>query len=1160
MPNLPNLSGSNIQDTYQRVLHTDGTLIYNGTGSVISNMPTTASFAVTASHALQAVVEITKEVTSSYAETASMASDSFIVQGEITASGNISASGTITADKFIVPFGSSIIGEDSSGNTNDVIVTNTADSFGVIFGDSDHSAVLAGAAISLDSGLDIHLNADGGDVTFADGTGGTKVNINTTEGHITASGNISASGDMHASNFILPANGTIAPSTNNQTIKFTTKPPGAVENGEMLTIGPDLIEAKGSSGQATLTSMLRLDSPDGGQRIISFNNDSADIDFSIQSDNLVAFKLDAANDMMAFRDYVGIGNSANKWPTDNYGLAGTPTYQLMVMGKTKLTGSVEIEGPLTASGIISSSGTGFFENLDVDGTTNLDAVDIDGNVQLDGTFTVGVNGNGKDVKFYGQLSNRYIQWDQSVNQLKFQDNTRLAFGTGAAEAAFDSSIIYDASNLIIDSDTGIQLVSDNNKIEITGNITASGNISASATLIANEANIIGNITASGDITSSGDILANSFLVYGIGGLDSNPDGTLLRLDGGGQFSDGISYGRPGILSNHHFNGHITASGNISASGDIINTGNIIVGDKILLTDSTTADYIDYVGSGFLYKGNGKFSGNITASFNISASEKVFADQFEAGTAYRLLDNSEVDRHIITQYSNFISLGNTNFSGINITGSMNAVSSSFQHLEIEDQLVHSGDPETRMRFSSDTIYFDVGGASAMLTIAEDNQDIVTIGNGNDIDFKVRTLNDDNLIFAQGDTDRVGIGTDTPGMKLDVAGDINATNIRLSGNITASGAISSSFTGENFLGGDLNMVGADIILDNAQKIQFKHATSGAEFGNILMNSSNNMLFQNLKSNGDINLKSGNDSNKGNVIIMAGGTTDVIATFGETAGLNLVGSYTASGDVSSSGTILAQNIIANSDITASGDISASGFITGKEVKIGPDDTARLRYNDPNLEILQGGLKVIGGPVTATRITASGDVSSSGNVYADGFYSNNQQVIDYDGSKIRIGNVPTNIPGNITASGNISSSGNFIGNRQFDKSSDVDNNTTQGDIVYAGGQGTIAEGDIVFMDTSGNWQKARADGASTATSILGIALGSNAGNDGILLRGMFTLDHNVGNDQGVPLYLSDTTAGSATVTAPSDSGDIVRIIGYNLGDDDEIWFDPDKSWVEIS
>ena len=30
---LPDLSGSNIQDTFQRVLHTDGTSIFDGTGS-----------------------------------------------------------------------------------------------------------------------------------------------------------------------------------------------------------------------------------------------------------------------------------------------------------------------------------------------------------------------------------------------------------------------------------------------------------------------------------------------------------------------------------------------------------------------------------------------------------------------------------------------------------------------------------------------------------------------------------------------------------------------------------------------------------------------------------------------------------------------------------------------------------------------------------------------------------------------------------------------------------------------------------------------------------------------------------------------------------------------------------------------------------------------
>lgn len=32
---LPNLSGSNIQDTFQRVLHTDGASIFNGTGSTV---------------------------------------------------------------------------------------------------------------------------------------------------------------------------------------------------------------------------------------------------------------------------------------------------------------------------------------------------------------------------------------------------------------------------------------------------------------------------------------------------------------------------------------------------------------------------------------------------------------------------------------------------------------------------------------------------------------------------------------------------------------------------------------------------------------------------------------------------------------------------------------------------------------------------------------------------------------------------------------------------------------------------------------------------------------------------------------------------------------------------------------------------------------------
>jgi len=46
---LPDLTGLNIEDTYQRVLHTDGTNIYDGTGSIV-NVVNTGSFATTGSN------------------------------------------------------------------------------------------------------------------------------------------------------------------------------------------------------------------------------------------------------------------------------------------------------------------------------------------------------------------------------------------------------------------------------------------------------------------------------------------------------------------------------------------------------------------------------------------------------------------------------------------------------------------------------------------------------------------------------------------------------------------------------------------------------------------------------------------------------------------------------------------------------------------------------------------------------------------------------------------------------------------------------------------------------------------------------------------------------------------------------------------------------
>ena len=59
-------------------------------------------------------------------------------------------------------------------------------------------------------------------------------------------------------------------------------------------------------------------------------------------------------------------------------------------------------------------------NLDVDGTTNLDAVDIDDTVQIDATVTVGEDDTGYDVKFFGASSGAFMLYDESEDTLEIR--------------------------------------------------------------------------------------------------------------------------------------------------------------------------------------------------------------------------------------------------------------------------------------------------------------------------------------------------------------------------------------------------------------------------------------------------------------------------------------------------------------------------------------------------------------------------------------------------------------------------------------------------------------------------------------------------------------------------------------------------------------------
>ena len=126
------------------------------------------------------------------------------------------------------------------------------------------------------------------------------------------------------------------------------------------------------------------------------------------------------------------------------------------------------------------------------------------------------------------------------------------------------------------------------------------------------------------------------------------------------------------------------------------------------------------------------------------------------------------------------------------------------------------------------------------------------------------------------------------------------------------------------------------------------------------------------------------------------------------------------------------------------------------------------------------------------------------------------------------------------------------------VDATSTQGDYVNFGTE-TITTVGLIYYYDNGNWALANAAVVATGTFLLAVAMGTNSLTDGMLIRGMVgELSYDAGDDGDV-LYLS-TTNGRLTTTAPTASGNVVRVLGYALGDTPVLWFNPDNTWVELT
>jgi len=126
-------------------------------------------------------------------------------------------------------------------------------------------------------------------------------------------------------------------------------------------------------------------------------------------------------------------------------------------------------------------------DIDVDGTANLDAVDIDGAVQIDGATTVGVDGTGLDVKFFGDTAGSFLLWDQSADALLLTDSTPIQIGD-----AQDLTLYHDGSNSYITNAVGaLKIATETSGIALTIGHTTS------------ETTIADNLTVTGDADIDG---------------------------------------------------------------------------------------------------------------------------------------------------------------------------------------------------------------------------------------------------------------------------------------------------------------------------------------------------------------------------------------------------------------------------------------------------------------------------------------------------------------------------------------------------------------------------------------------------------------------------------------------------------------------------------
>ena len=337
----------------------------------------------------------------------------------------------------------------------------------------------------------------------------------------------------------------------------------------------------------------------------------------------------------------------------------------------------------------------------------------------------------------------------------------------------------DAGNLTVEGEvsTGTLSVTGGNisasNAIVTKNISASSNISGSK-IKTHQAHIHYKGVEGGMSIGSGWVVGPALDVSGsINASGIIYTSTLSETDS----LTGVNINSSGGLT---ITGNITASGDISASGDTHTFGGNLTlinedDPQLTIQDSTNSNKFEIKNSLAV----------TTISFDqASTQDLLFASN--AHSKHLALDGGTggVTIGTTSTYNKTSKLyieGDLETSThVTASGHVSASAVSSSAIQLAGSIEGWEDTDTKITFADDDITITVGNEQMLKFTEDDTQDIVTFGDGGDIDFHVKA-GGSNTIYAQGSTDRVGIGTNTPSTKLHVAGNVLTTGYFIGSNI-------------------------------------------------------------------------------------------------------------------------------------------------------------------------------------------------------------------------------------------------------------------------------------------------------------------------------------------------------------------------------------------